>query len=295
MKNISLFSRYDKQISLALGFFDCMHLGHRKILDDVKQSASEIGCETALLTFENNYFETLGKCEKLIYTFDERKDLLQSLSLDILISCVFDKDFMSLTSDEFLLLLDKFNIRAIVCGFDYRFGSDKADIYKLENYCLQKRIQYRVQPPVTHDGVKISATEIRKALNANRIDLANFYLGDKFFIQGEVVRGRSVGHTYGFPTANIKVSDDKLLPQGVYAAETHLDGVKYTVLVNIGSKPTFGIDKPTVEAYIISYNGDLYGKKIKISLVKYIRPIQKFSDKTELAKQIQKDLSEASL
>ncbi|HPG92242.1 MAG TPA: riboflavin biosynthesis protein RibF [Clostridia bacterium] len=295
MKNINIFKGYDKPISLALGFFDCMHLGHRKILDTVKETAGKTGSETALLTFENNYFKTLGKNEKLVYTFSERENLLQSLSLDVLISCIFDQNFMNLTSDEFLFILDKFDIRAIVCGFDYRFGKDKADVYKLEKYCISKRIHFHIQSPVTHDGVKISATEIRKALNADRIDLANFYLGDKFFIFGEVTEGRGVGRALGFPTANITFDDDKLLPLGVFAAETVLDGVKYNAVVNIGGKPTFGIDKPTVEAYISNYNADLYGKKIKISLLKYLRPIHKFSDEKELAKQIQKDLSEVLL
>lgn len=295
MKNINLFKGYDKPISLALGFFDCMHIGHRKILETVKDTAVKTESETALLTFENNYFKTLGKSEKLVYTFTERKNLLENLSLDVLVSCVFDQNFMNLNSDEFLHILDKFDIRAIVCGFDYRFGFDKADVYKLEKYCISKRIHFYIQSPVTHDGVKISATEIRKTLNAGRIDLVNFYLGDKYFILGEVEKGRGVGRALGFPTANISFDDDKLLPQGVYIAETVLDGVKYDAVVNIGGKPTFDIDKPTVEAYISNYNADLYGKKIKISLVKYLRPIQKFSDEKELAKQIQKDLSEVNL
>lgn len=290
MKCVKLKVGYGRPVALALGFFDCMHQGHRKILSLTRAKAAEHSAETALFTFENNFFPVLGRDEKLVYTYSERKAILERLSLDILVTAYFDRDFMCLPSDSFLQFLSNFDIKSIVCGFDYHFGSDRADAYKMQGFAEKKGIDFFVHPPVVHDGVKISTTMVRYALQNSRIDLANFYLGDRYFLTGKVGGGRRVGHLIGFPTANIAVSPEKLLPLGVFAGGAVIDGTEYPALVNIGGQPTFDSALTTVEAHFLGYAGNLYGKELTVCLDKFLRPTQRFSDKEKLINQIKKDI-----
>ncbi len=290
MKHIKFDTPYEKPVALALGFFDCMHRGHRRILEVARQKAAELGAESALLTFENNYFPLVGRQDKLVYTFEERKTILEKLSLDVLVSARFDAGFMRMSSDEFLLKLAGFNLKSVVCGFDYRFGSDKADAYRMQAFCEKRGIDFHVQQAVVHDGIKISTTLVREALEKGRVDLANFYLADRYFISGVVRTGRRVGHLIGFPTANIAVSPEKLLPPGVFGGVCDIDGSQYKTLINIGGQPTFGSEQTAVEAHILGYQGDLYGKLLTVYLDKFLRPIQKFESEAQLAAQINKDI-----
>jgi riboflavin kinase/FMN adenylyltransferase len=292
VKHITFGEKFSEPICIALGFFDCMHKGHRKILSVAAAKAKQYGAKSALLTFENNFFSLLGRNEKLVYTFEERKSVLDNLSLDLLISTLFDERFMKMKSDIFFCEIAKYNIKSIICGFDYKFGSDKADAYKMQELAAKKGIDFYIQQPVSHDGIKISTSLVKKALIDKRIDLVNYYLEDKYMIQGAVVKGRGVGHTLGFPTANISINKDKLLPMGVFAGEVILFDHKYKALVNIGSQPTFDSDNVTIEAYIHGFDGDIYGQNVTLRLTKFIRDTVKFSSKKELIERLNKDISE---
>lgn len=289
IRNISFFEKSEEKIVVALGFFDCFHLGHRKIVDKTIELAKNNKCSSALLTFENNFFDVLGRNNKLIYTFPERKVIAEQLGLDLVISCQFDKFFMNLTSSQFLEQLEQFNISAVVCGFDYTFGSDKADVKLLSQAFESRAIPVYVIDAVTDNGAKISSTLIRQELAASNIIVVNKYLNSCYTITGIVVQGRHVGGKIGFPTANLQVSKDKLLPNGVFGGKVIIDGKEYKTIVNVGSKPTFEISQPSIEAHIIDFSGDLYGKEITVAITKFLRPIQKFRDTTELVQQLKKD------
>lgn len=291
MEVVSLGQNFNKPIVLCLGFFDCMHVGHVALLQRAKLLAKN--CSVALFTFNNNHFETLKRPSKLLYTFDERLDIYQNLGVDVVIHARFDKEFMSKSGEQFLSELCRYNLQAVVCGDDFTCGSDLMDAATVRK-TLKDVCPVEVVDLVTCNGQKIGSTLVRHLLDQNDVADANDYLSQPFHFVGIVQHGRSVGHTLGFPTINIAVPNEKLAPQGVYVGQVAVDGACYKAVINVGNVPTFGIDKPSVEAHLINFDGNLYGKMVKISLISFLRPIQKFADAEELKKQLTKDVEVAS-
>ncbi len=291
MEVVSFGQNFNKPVVLCLGFFDCMHVGHVALLQQAKQLAEN--CSVALFTFNNNHFETLKRPSKLIYTFDERLGIYQELGVDVTIHARFNKEFMSKSGKQFLDELSCYNLKAVVCGEDFTCGSDlmNADEVRktLANVCPVKVVDL-----VTSNGQKIGSTLVRKLLGENNVADANKLLSQPFHFVGTVQHGRSVGHTLGFPTVNVAVPSEKLAPQGVYVGHAMVDGVCYKAVVNVGTVPTFGIDKPLVEAHLINFDGNLYGKVVKISLLSFLRPVQKFDNAEDLKTQLIKDVEVAS-
>lgn len=293
---IKFFNRpYSPKIVLTLGFFDCMHLGHMKLVATSRQIAQATNSQVALFTFDNNHLAVLGKPTKLLYTFAERTDIFFKQNIDVLISAHFDKEFMSLTAQQFLdILTTNFNLSAVVCGFDYTCGSDIKSTDYLENYFKTKNISLHIVQAVTdNNGKKISSTMVRNLIINNDIATVNKLLSQPFSISGTVVAGRKVGRTIGFPTANISVNKDKLLPSGVFSGYTTIDKTIYKIIVNIGNAPTFDYHCQTVEVHIIGYNGNLYGKTMQIFLTKFLRQIKHFDSVEQLTNQLQQDVENA--
>ena len=139
------------------------------------------------------------------------------------------------------------------------------------------------------NGIKVSTTLVRKMLTESDISTVNTLLSEPYFVIGEVVHGRGVGSVIGFPTANLQVSSEKLLPIGVYGGITEIEGKTYKAIVNVGYKPTFGLDYVNIEAHILDFDGDLYGKTLKVSLLRFLRPIRKYGDVNELVEQLKQD------
>lgn len=266
-----------------------MHLGHRALLDEAKQLADKNNCAVAMFTFSNNHFKVLGKSTKLIYTLEERQQIFAQLGVDLTVTAVFDKQFMSMSSQEFLGKLFRYDIKGIVCGFDYSCGSDLAKSCDVVKYCNLRGVECKVVEEVSIDGTKVSSTLVRSLLDKGDVKSANKLLSQDFFICGKVIHGRGVGHKIGFPTANVEVSSDKLLPVGVYGGYVCLDGEKHKCIVNIGSKPTFDVDTQTLEAHILDFSQDIYEKEIKVSLAEYLRGISKFQGVEQLCEQLRKD------
>lgn len=289
MIKLKLGETYQGKIVLALGFFDCLHLGHRALLTKAIEVAKQKNCQSAIMTFENNYFSLFGVQTKLVYTFEERLKILDKIGIDVVISKNFDKDFMQNTSKDFWNEISKYDVSAIVCGFDYTFGCDRADAKILEQYCNENKIQLFCLSPITANGKKISTTLVKECLDNNDIKLANYCLVDNYTISGIVVHGRHAGAKLGFPTANIQVSCDKYLPNGVFYGTVNLDKI-YKCIVNIGNVPTFNVDKESVEAHIIGFDGDLYQKNITVTINGYIRPIKRFNSDEDLISQLKKDI-----
>lgn len=295
MQTIELGQQFNKPFVIALGFFDCMHLGHRALLNEAKSIADKYNCMVAMFTFSNNHFKVLGKDTKLIYTIEERRQIFEDLGVDLTVCSVFDKNFMAMKSEEFLGRLFSYDIKGVVCGFDYSCGSDIAKSSDVVRYCNGKGVECHVVGEVTVGGEKVSSTLVRNLLTSGNVEKANKLLSQDFFICGTVVHGRGVGHTIGFPTANVAVAADKLLPVGVYGGYVYIDGVRHKAIVNIGSKPTFDVDNQTLEAHILDFAQDIYGKHIKVSVVEYLRGISKFSSVEQLCNQLRQDLKRVRL
>ena len=289
MQLIDFSQKLNEPIVVCLGYFGCMHKGHVALLEKAKLRASECGAKVALFTFSNNHLRVLGKDANLLYTFDERLALYKSLGADYVLAAEFTDAFRNLTGAEFVQQLKKFNLKGVVCGFDYTYGADRHTSDDLAK-ALAGICSVDVVAPVCWQGKKVSTTLIRQLLAENQLALANELLSESFFVVGNVVSGRKVGAKIGFPTANIQVDSDKLLPTGVFGGKILLDGVSYKCIVNVGDKPTFGDASATVEAHLIGFEGDLYGRNLKVSLTKFLRNITKFESANELARQLRSDM-----
>lgn len=290
MQTIEFGQQYNFPFVIALGFFDCMHSGHRQLLIRARQLAQQQNCLVAMFTFSNNHFAVMGKEIKLIYTIDERKQIFESLGVNLSVSAVFDKEFMSMTSQKFLDKLFKYDVKGVVCGFDYTCGSDRADSRAVSKFCTDRNTLCSVVQEVSVDGRKVSSTLVRELLTAGQVEKANQLLSQPFFICGKVVHGRGVGHEIGFPTANVVTDSDKLLPEGVYGATVTIGDKQYKAIVNIGGKPTFDIASATIEAHIIDFEGNLYNENIVISLTQYLRGIRRFDSVEQLRQQLNQDI-----
>ena len=273
---------------MCLGYFGCMHLGHIELLQRAKRRAAERNAKVALFTFSNNHLKLLGKDDKIIYTYDERIKLYEKLGVDYVVSAVFDEEFRAKTGRQFVDILRNYDLQGVVCGFDYSCGSDRTDSRGLREL-LADTCDADIVDAVCIDGVKVSTTLVRKLLASDKIEEADNLLSEPYFICGTVCRGRQVGRKLGFPTANISVDNDKFVPIGVFGGYAAVDGKSYKAIVNIGQKPTFALNGVDVEAHLIDFEGDIYGKPIKISLTKYLRPIYRFDNGEQLTAQLEQD------
>jgi len=283
---------------LTVGTFDGVHRGHKKILSRLTAEAKKINGEPVVLTLYPHPRKILDPNFKdlfLLNTLDEKAELLEKAGIKHLIIYPFTKEFASLSSCNFIekVLFNKLNIKELVVGYDHRFGKDRqGDIDILRNCALPFSIDViKVDAYMLNDET-VSSTKIRNALLSGNIEKANTCLGYDYFLSGEVVSGNKIGRTIDFPTANIKVHNEKLIPAtGVYAVKVIVSGTEYNGMINIGNRPTVDTNsETTVEAHIFDFKGDLYGQKIKINLKKYIRKEQKFPDKEKLKQQLLKDM-----
>lgn len=247
-----------------------------------------MGAKVALFTFSNNHLRVLGKDVKLLYTFEERLGIYESLDVDYVVAAEFTHQFRTSSGAEFIEQLTKYNLKGVVCGFDYTCGCDRLGSEALQQV-LTSVCPVDIVDAVCQDGVKVSTTLIRNLLLQNNLVYANELLSQPFFVTGKVITGRKVGSKIGFPTANLQVDADKLLPEGVYGGNVDIQGKTYKCIVNIGAKPTFEVDSATVEAHIIDFDCDLYGQALKISLTKFLRKITKFDSADALTKQLKSD------
>ena len=293
MKEIGNAESLKEKTVLGMGFFDSVHTGHRVLIDTVKETARKLNAKSAVLTFSNNSYKQFDSESKLIYTYRERCLLFDELGLDCVIPFEFDCKLKQKSREEFLSdLFGRINIAGIVCGYDYKFGKGGlGDAEYLKAVCTEKDIPVTVVQPVLQNGERVSSTLVKETLRQGNIKKANALLSVPYFMTGKVIHGRGVGRFYGFPTANLEFSSDKMLiKSGVYATKTIYDGKIRKSVTNIGDKPTFEEQSVSVETLIKDENADLYGKEIKIEFVDFLRDIKKFSSPQELADRILKDL-----
>ena len=293
--NINEFNSRDNTI-LTIGTFDGVHLGHQKVLERLTNTAIENNLESTVLTFFPHPRTILNpdKPLKLINSVKERTDHLKSSKVDNLIIHPFDKIFSELDPEKYVveILVKKLKAKIILIGYDHKFGKNRtADISDLKEYGEKYGFKVIEIKAEEISNIAISSTKIRKAISEGNISTAKKYLGYDFSFSGEIVHGKSIGRTLGFPTANVEVKEEyKLLPKnGVYLIQSIIDHNEYFGMMNIGIKPTINKSSKTIEVNFFEFEGDLYNKKIKVSIKQFIRDEIKFDSLELLKSQIQKD------
>ncbi len=283
---------------VTIGTFDGVHLGHQKIIKRLLELKNKQGGETVLFTFDPHPRKILFPKQtdlKLITTTEEKCELLNRFGVDHVLIFPFTKEFSQMLARDYIsdIISKGLKTKTLVIGYDHHFGSNReGNIDTLKS--LSSTYHFGVEEISAQEinQLNISSTRIRKALEEGNIDTANEYLGYYFFISGVVVKGKQLGRTLGYPTANIFIKDkDKLIPKmGVYAVNVILNDVKYKGMLNIGTNPTTATDQNIkIEVNIFDFNKDIYDQNIKLEFVKRIRDEEKFANLEELKQALAND------
>jgi riboflavin kinase/FMN adenylyltransferase len=288
----------DKKTIVTLGTFDGVHLGHAAILKKLTQNTQNGAFESTVLTFFPHPRMVLqGKSDlKLLNTINEKIELLEKIGIDNLIIHPFDEKFAELSAEAFVstVLVDQLRVQKIIIGYDHRFGKNRtANINDLISFGAQYGFEVEQISAQEIDEISISSTKIRTALEEGDIQLANEYLGYSYFLSGTVVKGKQLGRTIGFPTANIALDEEyKLVPQnGVYVVQAEIDGNFIFGMMNIGFNPTVQGKQKTIEAHFFDFEADIYNRKIQVAILQRIRSEKKFETIELLTKQLEEDRS----
>jgi riboflavin kinase/FMN adenylyltransferase len=282
------------------GTFDGVHLGHRKILNQLVTKAREVGGESVLLTFSPHPRLILQPDVdlELLSSEKEKIALLEKTGLDHLIIHPFTKEFSRTQSLDFVRehLVNTIGVKHLVIGYDHHFGRNREGSFEhLKEFGPIYGFEVEEITALDIDQVNVSSTKIRNALGAGNVELANNYLGSNYSISGKVVKGDQIGRTIGFPTANIECDfSHKLLPtDGVYAGRLHVNGEHYDAMANLGARPTVKSAQRKLEVHCIGIEIELYGANVKFELTHHLRAIQEFDNLDGLKSQLATDKSKA--
>jgi riboflavin kinase/FMN adenylyltransferase len=293
--NFSNFSTSKKTV-VTIGTFDGVHIGHQKIIEQLLNASKKKNEISVLLTFFPHPRMVLQKDSgiKLINTIKEKSKLLENFGLDELVIHPFDKEFSRLTAFEFVrdILVNKFNISKLVIGYDHHFGKNReGNFEQLQEYGSMFGFKLEEIPVQNLNDISISSTKIRHSLNAGDIKKANNYLGYHFMLSGTVVSGNRLGSKIGFPTANITIEESyKIIPKsGSYIIKSTIDDEIYFGMMNIGNRPTVDGTIETIEVHFFNLEQDLYGKKISVELLNFLREEHKFESVQSLQTQLHLD------
>ncbi|MDI1234832.1 MAG: bifunctional riboflavin kinase/FAD synthetase [bacterium] len=279
------------------GTFDGVHLGHQKILLQVKQATETIGGESVLLTFWPHPRLLLFPEDndlKLLQTLDEKLEVIEQCGIDNVVVVPFTKSFSNILPEDYIkhFLVNELNIQIAIIGYDHRFGRNReGDINLL--VANATKFNYKVQEIHAEDlnHITISSTKIRTALAEGDVKTANQYLGRPYNFHGRVVHGRKLGRTLGYPTANLEIEDlFKLVPaKGVYAVKVLINRQKYIGMLNIGDNPTVPEKKFSIEVNIFDFNAEIYGEIVEIQLIERMRDELKFENLDVLVQNLHAD------
>ena len=293
--SIFTFSATKKTI-ITLGTFDGVHLGHQAILKKLVTASEDGKYESLVLTFYPHPRMVLNQenAMHLLNTIEEKTILFEKFGIDHLIVHPFDNSFSKLSAEEFVktVLVNQLNIHKIIIGYDHRFGENRsANINDLIHFGKQFNFEVAQINAEEINEITVSSTKIRTALLDGAIELANQYLGYDYFFSGKVIKGKQLGRTIGFPTANIVLLETyKLIPKnGVYVVYSTINNNRVYGMMNIGYNPTVGENNKTIEVHFFDLNEDLYDKIVTVSIVKFIRTEEKFESIDTLKMQLNKD------
>ena len=283
---------------VTMGSFDGVHLGHRKVIDMLKEFSREISGESAVISFSPHPREVIYSGEKgpgILTDPDEKIALLDSCGLEHMIILPFDADMAAMSYSRFVesILTERLKIAGLVMGYDNHFGKNREGSYENTLELARKfGFELRREEVFSCGKVNISSTKIRTAISLGNIEEANRYLGYSYMLGGVVVPGDRIGRGMGFPTANIRIaSDKKLLPAvGVYAVFVELSGKIYKGMMNIGTRPTVSrTSELRTEVHIFDFNGNIYGASLKLRVIARIRGEHRFENREELIARLHKD------
>lgn len=287
--------------AVAVGNFDGVHKGHQELIHEAVTFAKEHGLKSAVFTFSNhprNLINTENPVKNILY-HHEKAEIIQSLGVDYLVEIPFTREIMELDPLDFVqkLLLNKLNMKAIFCGFNYSFGfKAKGTPEILRNISVDHGFSVHVMDPFKIDGNIVSSTLIRTLIASGQVERCRRYMGRNYEIAGEVVVGNRLGRTLGFPTSNLVIDQQMITPpNGVYVTLCNYNGVSYPSVTNVGVKPTIGEYNKNVETHIFDFNKELYGKKIVVEFLKKTRDEVKFDSLDALSEAIVRDCREAKL
>lgn len=282
-----------KNTVVTIGTFDGVHIGHQKIVNRLVNHAE---LDSVILTFFPHPRMVLQQDNtiKLLHTIEEKTSVLNQLGLDHLVIHPFTKEFSRLTAQQFVedILVNQLKAKKIIIGYDHRFGRNRtADISTLKDFGEQYGFVVEEITKQDVDDVAVSSTKIRTALQKGHIEKANAFLGQPYMLTGTIVKGKGIGKTLGYPTANIQIEEAyKLIPKnGVYIVKTNFKGITYFGMMNIGTNPTVGGKSQTIETYFFNMDTDLYGSKMTIQMLKRIRDEKKFASVDQLIEAMQND------
>ncbi|GAA0754211.1 bifunctional riboflavin kinase/FAD synthetase [Clostridium sartagoforme] len=284
----------ESEIYVALGSFDGLHYGHLSLVKKTVQVAKEKNGKSMVFTYKNHP-KTLVKPEsspKLIMDLETKLKYLEEENIDIVVLKSFNKEFMSMSAEDFikLLCLD-YNVKGIIVGFNFKFGyKNLGDIELLKN--LQDKYEYElyIMEPYTYNGDVISSTRIRKILLEGDVKEATKMLSKPYLIKGKVIHGKKLGRTIGFPTANLQFDGKMIIPKkGVYYTNIEYNKKIFKGITSVGNNPTVNGKQLTIETFILNFNDTIYGQEIKVYFIERIRDEIKFNSLEELIEQIKQD------
>ncbi|MBQ9757403.1 MAG: bifunctional riboflavin kinase/FAD synthetase [Clostridia bacterium] len=284
-KSHELNSVITKKTAVALGSFDALHKGHLEVIGSALSFAKKNGLLSVVQLVEKNESDKVN-------TLDKRLEVLESMGVDIVVVEDFTPKFKGVRYGDFIkeFICQKYNAAAVFAGENYRFGfMAEGDAEKLTEVCSEYGIEAFIQPCVELDTI-VSSSVIRGFVISGQVEKAKDYMTRPFSVSGEVVHGKGIGKEIGFPTANITVPKEQIVPKdGVYMTRINFHGKSFHGITNLGAKPTVGINERNIETYILDFDGDLYGKTIEVEFLKRLRDIKRFDSLEELKKQLEED------
>ncbi len=284
------------KVIYALGFFDGVHLGHQALLTQCRRLAAEQACKTGAVTFDLPPAAVLsGQKPDMLVTTQDRVRLLRQYGMETVTVYNTDARTLGMPWRTFLEGLVEQGAAGFVCGNDFRFGcGGQGNVAVLQSFCKENNLSCVVVPEQMMDGERISSTRIRRLLEQGKVEQANRLLGHAHILSGPVVAGQQLGRTIGIPTANLCLPEELLTPKyGVYACKVFVEDREYIAVTNIGNRPTVGGDTVTVEAFLLDFEGDLYGKELALAFCAFLRQEQKFADLAQLQEEICKNARQA--
>jgi riboflavin kinase/FMN adenylyltransferase len=278
-----------------MGNFDGIHLGHQALIRHTVEEAKPLGYASIVLTFEPHPLKVLApeRAPRLILSYEDKMALLESFGVDLVIAQSFNREFASISADDFVrrFLVERLRIKKLWVGRDLRFGQRrKGNVDDLFRLASENGFELGVLDPILLGGVRISSSRIRELLEEGCVDEVRPLLGRFHFVSGTVVKGHRRGRELGFPTANISSQAEVIPPDGIYATLFHVRNKQWLSVSSIGFNPTFGDGPRTVESFILDFDGDIYDEPVRLSFVKRIREERKFTLVDDLIGQMHDDV-----
>jgi riboflavin kinase/FMN adenylyltransferase len=280
-------------VAVTVGSYDGVHHGHLDVISRTVAAAKESGAAPALITFEPHPRCVLdpANCPQSITTLQEKLALIEAAGIEYAVVLTFDRALSALSPDEFVSRLRSvMELRRWVIGFDFAFGKERKGNVE---WLRDNGYEVDVVPPFTFEGKPLHSSEIRRLVNTGEIHEANRLLGREYSMAGPVEAGDKVGRRLGFPTANIGVEPNKLIPAlGAYAGHARTQDRDFIAALSVGYRPTFGGTQLRVEAFLLDYEGDLYQRRLELSFARYLHPDIKFDTPADLVQQLKRDVAD---